>query len=57
MPISQNGQTLKQFVGKFETNYLRVFDHFAGLALKGISVFVLFWKAKLIFKVSPELET
>ena len=36
MPISQNGQTLKQFVGKFRANYLSVFDHFVGLALKGL---------------------
>ena len=28
--------TLKQFVGKLPTNCLSVFDHFAGLALKGL---------------------
>ena len=28
--------TLKQFVGKLPTNCLKVFDHFLGLALKGI---------------------
>ena len=28
--------TLKQFVGSFPTNCLSVFDHFVGLALKGI---------------------
>ena len=28
--------TLKQFVGKLPTNYLSVFDHFVGLALKGL---------------------
>ena len=28
--------TLKQFVGNFPTNCLSVFDHFVGLALKGI---------------------
>ena len=28
--------TLKQFVGKLPTNCLRVFDHFVGLALKGL---------------------
>ena len=27
---------LKQFVGKLPTNYLSVFDHFVGLALKGL---------------------
>ena len=30
--------THKQFVGKLPTNCLSVFDHFAGLALKGLSV-------------------
>ena len=30
--------TLKQFVGKLPTNCLSVFDHFAGLVLKGLSV-------------------
>ena len=34
----QNGQTLKQFVGKLLTNCLSVFDLFAGLALKGLTV-------------------
>ena len=29
--------TFKQFVGKLPTNRLSVFDHFVGLALKGIS--------------------
>ena len=29
--------TLKQFFGKLSTNYLSVFDHFAGLALKGLT--------------------
>ena len=28
--------TLKQFVGKLTTNCLSVFDHFVGLALKGL---------------------
>ena len=28
--------TLKQFVGKLPTNCLNVFDHFVGLALKGL---------------------
>ena len=28
--------TLKQFVGKLPTNCLSVFDHFSGLALKGL---------------------
>ena len=30
--------TLKQFVGKLPTNCLSVFDHFVGLALKGLIV-------------------
>ena len=30
--------TLKQFVGKLPTNCLSVFDHFSGLALKGLSL-------------------
>ena len=29
--------TLKQFVGKFPTNCLSLFDHFVGLALKGLN--------------------
>ena len=29
--------TLKQFVGKVPTNCLSLFDHFVGLALKGLS--------------------
>ena len=28
--------TLKQFVGKFPTNCLSVFDHFVALSLKGL---------------------
>ena len=40
-PLSANftkwSNTLKQFVGKFPTNCLSVFDHFVGLALKEIS--------------------
>ena len=29
--------TLKQFVGSLPTNFLSVFDHFVGLALKGLN--------------------
>ena len=40
-PLSANptrwSNTLKQFVGKLPTNCLSVFDHFVGLALKGLS--------------------
>ena len=41
-PLSVNpkkwSNTLKQFVGKLPANFLRVFDHFVGLALKGLSL-------------------
>ena len=41
-PLSANPtkwpNTLKQFVAKFPTNYLSVFDHFLKLALKGLRV-------------------
>ena len=30
--------TLKQFVGNLPTNYLSVFDHFVGLAPKGLNI-------------------
>ena len=39
-PLSANvkkwSNTLKLFVGKLPTNCLSVFDHFVGLALKGL---------------------
>ena len=39
-PLSANftkwSNTLKLFVGKLSTNCLSVFDHFVGLALKGL---------------------
>ena len=39
-PLSANitkwSNTLKQFVGNLTTNCLSVFDHFVGLALKGL---------------------
>ena len=41
-PLSANftkwSNTLKQFVGKLPTNCLSVFDHFVGLALKGLMI-------------------
>ena len=48
-PLSTNptkwSNTLNQFVGKLPTNCLSVFDHFLGLALKGLikltSIFAL----------------
>ena len=40
-PLSVNftkwSNTLKQFVGNLPTNCLGVFDHFVGLALKGLT--------------------
>ena len=42
-PLSANitkwSNTLKQFIGKFPMNFLSVFDHFVGLALKGLRGF------------------
>ena len=39
-PLNANpiewSNTLKQFVSNLLTNYLNVFDHFVGLALKGL---------------------
>ena len=39
-PLNANptkwSNTLKQFVGKLPTNFLSVFDHIMGLALKGL---------------------
>ena len=44
-PLSANStkrsNTLKQFVGNLPTNYLKVFDHFVGLALKGLKKMLL----------------
>ena len=41
-PLSANftkwSSTLKQFIGKLQTNYLSVFDHFVGLSLKGLKI-------------------
>ena len=41
-PLSANftkwSNTLKQFLGKLATNCLSVFDHFVGLALKGLII-------------------
>ena len=50
-PLSDNftkwSNTFKQFVGKLPTNCLSVFDHFVGLALKGLR-----WKRVQRFKPS-----
>ena len=41
-PLSTNflkwSDTLKQFVGKFPTNCLSVFDHFVGLSFRGLTL-------------------
>ena len=53
-PLSANikkwSNTLKQFVDKLVTNCLSVFDHFAGLALKGLTLTLLYLKetAKIV---------
>ena len=40
-PLSANhtkwSNKLKQFIGSLPTNFLSVFDHFVGLALKGLN--------------------
>ena len=42
-PLSTNltkwSHMFKQFVGKLPTNFLNVFDHFVGLALKELKIF------------------
>ena len=35
--LTKWSNTIKQFVGNFQTNCLSVFGHFVGLALKGLS--------------------
>ena len=41
-PLNANpvkwSNTFKQFVGKLPTNYLSLFDHFVGLAFKGLTL-------------------
>ena len=50
-PLSANPTkwpiTLKQFVGKFPTNCLSVFDHFVKLVLKGLNFSALAKRIKL----------
>ena len=47
--ITKWSNTLKQFVVKLPTNYLSVFDHFVGLALKGLSwIWSLNWALEII---------
>ena len=51
-PLSTNitkwSNTLKQFVSSLLTNHLSVFDHFVGLALKGLKkqIFAIFVTCK-----------
>ena len=46
---TKRSNTLKQFVGKLPTNCLNVFDHFVGLALKGLMQWFLV-RVSLTFK-------
>ena len=41
--------TIKQFVGKLQTNCLSLFDHFVGLALKGLILMLIFAREWIIF--------
>ena len=47
--------TLKQFVGKLATNCLSVFDHFVGLALKGLMLLRVFTKLRIYLLTLPIL--
>ena len=47
-PISQNGQTLKQFVGNLPTNCVSVFDYFVGFWRKGLRYSSLFFYVSVI---------
>ena len=50
-PLSANptkwSNTLKQFVGELPMNCVSVFDHFVGLALKGLNIFAIIWFEKV----------
>ena len=54
-PLSANpskwSNILKQFVGNLPTNCLSVFDHFAGLALKGLRLLLTLYKNNKYFSV------
>ena len=59
-PLSANptkwSNTLKKFFGKLPTNYLSVFDHFAWLALKGLTTKTRTYVAFIIiFKYYKEI--
>ena len=53
--VTKWSNTLKKFVGKLPTNCLSVFDHFVGLALKGLKGYALSKKHKIegLLKVIP----
>ena len=56
-PLSTNftkwSNTLKQFVGKLPTNFLSVFDHFVGLALKGLIDQILLYDCLYFLRYCP----
>ena len=60
-PLSANPtkwpNTLKQFVGSLPTNYLSVFDHFVGLALKDLGVYKLIIDSFISIPSVKALET
>ena len=56
-PLNANptkwSNTLKQFVGNLPTNCLIVFDHFVGLAFKGLNV-TAYYQFHLFLYISKE---
>ena len=52
--ITKWSNTLKQFVGKLTTNCLSVFDHFVGLALKGLKYLITI-KITYFYEKEPTL--
>ena len=50
-------KTLKQFVGKLPTNCLSMFDHFVGLALKGLMKSFIFYAMHLCMSYSLDIQT
>ena len=49
--------TLKQFVGNLPTNCLNVFDHFVGLALKGLYCVFYELRSKLLCLLLKKLNS
>ena len=41
-----------QFLGNLPANYLSVFDHFTGLALKGL-IYKVEWRTETLIKTEP----